>query len=342
MRIRCAALVPLIAAAIVGGCTSTPSQPVTRAEVQWPPLPTESRIRYLYSIKSPADLGIRRGLLSRAWRLFKGEGDPILGRPTGLYADRNTLLVTDTGRRTVHVFELARKRYDQLPRDPVDEFQFPVDAVRHPDGRIFVTDSVTGVIHIFDDGDYAGAFGRSELRRPTGIALSADAEHALVVDTAASEVLVFSTHDYKLERRTGDESMPAVSFHYPTHIAIDGHGTVLVTDALNFRVQLLGPNLDAVSSIGAAGDGPGYFSRPKGLAVDDEGHIYVADALFDNVQVFRNDGAMLLAFGESGQGPGQFWLPADVAIDEQNHIYVADSYNGRVQVFEYLRSRQSP
>jgi len=111
---------------------------------------------------------------------------------------------------------------------------------------------------------------------------------------------------------------------------------VLVTDALNYRVQAFDKQGRFLWKMGHQGDGSGDFSSPKGIAIDSEGHLYVVDALFDAVQIFEPDGTLLLSFGTHGPGFGEFSLPTGAFIDGRDRIYVADSYNQRVQVFEFL------
>jgi DNA-binding beta-propeller fold protein YncE len=117
---------------------------------------------------------------------------------------------------------------------------------------------------------------------------------------------------------------------------------VLVTDALNFRVQAFDAEGRFLWQMGRQGDAAGDFAAPKGVATDSQGHIYVADALFDSVQIFRHDGALLLAFGERGTAVGQFLLPGGIFINAEDRIYVADAYNGRIQTFDFLRAPRLP
>ena len=125
-------------------------------------------------------------------------------------------------------------------------------------------------------------------------------------------------------------------FNYPTSVAVDGRGHLVVSDTLNCRVQVFDMRGKFLSQFGGNGDTSGHFSRPKGVAVDAAGNIYVVDALFDNFQIFNLAGQLLLNVGETGTQPGGFGLPNGIAIGADNRIYVADTFNHRVQVFQYL------
>jgi len=182
----------------------------------------------------------------------------------------------------------------------------------------------------------ATELGEGVLKRPTGLALNPRSSELLVVDTLLSGILRFdlSTLAYKGILSGGGQA--AGKLHYPTQVAVAPNGNIVVSDSLNFRVQVFSADGSFLREFGGAGDSPGRFARPRGVAVDSEGHIYVVDALFDNVQVFDEEGRLLLAFGSHGNGPGEFWLPAGIFIDSTDRIYVSDSSNHRVQVFRYL------
>lgn len=306
---------------------------------QWPPPPQAARISYLYSVTTPADAKISRGVFSKAWRFIKGGGREGIARPQGIHVDpAGRLYVVDTRLGKVHVFDPARSRYHAFPDESIADFESPVGVTADGNGRVYVSDSSAQLVHVFDSfgKKYLSSFGAGVLQRPTGLALRPARNELLVVDTLASAIVVFDTRDFTVKERAGRNGDQQDALHYPTNIAVAANGEVYVTDALNFRIQVLNAELGFIDSFGEAGDGPGTFSRPKGIATDSDRNIYVVDALFDNVQIFNRNGDLLLAFGASGHAAGEFWLPSDIFIDAHDVIYVADSYNSRVQVFQYL------
>jgi DNA-binding beta-propeller fold protein YncE len=305
---------------------------------QWPAAPRAPRISYLYSVTTPEDAKIDRGFLDRAWQFVKGGEAETISRPQGVHVDSaGRLYVVDTEQRRIHVFDARSSDYSWFPKEPILDFEYPVDVAADGNGRIYVSDSSTNVIHVFDSfgKEHLRTVGEDELTRPTGLAIRPESHELLVVDTLASSLLVFDTRNFEIKTRVGRNGRQPDALHYPTNIALAPDGSVCITDALNFRIQILGPALGFQGHFGEAGDGPGFFSRPKGIAVDSDQNIYVVDALFDNVQVFNRNGDLLLAFGSSGHAAGEFWLPNDIFIDADDLIYVADSYNSRVQVFRY-------
>lgn len=358
MTFRTMLLAVLFVAVPVIGCAQLPlngqehekaGEPA--AVTVWPAAPELQRIRYLYSIASEQDIGIRPGLFQRLARFLKGDEDRSLARPHALTVDdEDRLYVVDTLYRRVHVFDRANGAHYIFPEISPDNFVNPVGVTTGTNGRVYVSDSKTNVIHVFSSHGkrYEGSIGAGMFERPTGLAFDSANLRLLVADTVAGTLTAL--HERPLDpdgRRMAigkAEAGPAAVWsgagndrlHGPTHVAINGADGVVVTDSLNFRVQLLDNSFNPVGAFGAAGDQPGYFARPKGVAVDSVGNIYVVDALFGNVQMFNKQGELLMVFGKPGTGPGEFWLASGIFIDKQDRIYVADAWNQRVQVFQYL------
>lgn len=332
----------LLAGLVAGCATSMPaSVPAPAVERVWPEPPETPRIRLLQIITTPDDVGVRPNVFQRFLGFLKGEAPTPIMRPHGLEVDAaGRLYVIDAHYRFVHVFDGGGTRYYSFPAQPVEGWDQPIDLALGAGGRVYVSDSAAGRVHVFaEHGEkYLTSFGGPPLKRPTGLAYRAAANELLVVDTLASQLLVYDADSLALKRAVGKETEGPDGFHYPTHIALARDGTVYVTDGLNFRIQVLSADLRFLKTFGAAGDNPGHFSRPKGVAVDSDGHVYVVDALFDNVQIFDRDGRLLLAFGSPGAAAGELWLPNAIFIDARDRIYVSDTYNQRIQVFQYLRA----
>ncbi|HZP24014.1 MAG TPA: 6-bladed beta-propeller, partial [Terriglobales bacterium] len=120
----------------------------------------------------------------------------------------------------------------------------------------------------------------------------------------------------------------------PTELRLDGKD-LLVTDAMNFRVQAMDRSGQFEYGLGNIGDTAGAMFRPKGIGVDSEGHLYVVEGSLNMVEVFDREGRLLYYFGQEGTGFGDFRLPTGLFIDHKDRVFVVDSYNRRVQVFQY-------
>lgn len=334
-------LLAAVVLSICNGCAGTAGPGVqARPALVWPKSPEKARIKFVLSVTTPEDLDIRPGLWRRFFNYLSGHTDIPMVTPYGVEADADgRLYVVDTFLRAVHVFDPKANKHYLFPAKD-NAFLSPIDiAVDRAGGYLYVTDSKLGVVKIFKGAGrkFVGEIGHGVLARPTGIAIHAQKGELLVVDTLASNIVRYGLHDHNFKGLFGGTGSEQGRLHYPTNIFVAADGTILVTDSLNFRVQLFSGEGRFLKELGSVGDNPGYFSRPKGVATDSDGHIYVVDNLFDNVQIFDRAGRLLLAFGQRGSDDGQFWLPSGIFIDPQDRIYVSDAYNKRIQIFQYIK-----
>jgi DNA-binding beta-propeller fold protein YncE len=313
-----------------------------RPELFWPNPPEVKRIQFLNTVSGPGDLGIHPGVLKKMLRYIAGKQAASIASPYGVTTDADgRLYVVDTSLRRVHLFDTQGDTYSFFPTAGTT-LSSPVDiTVDDADGLIFVTDSKQGVVKVFSDlgKRFRSEFGSDIFRRPTGIAVNRSTSELLVVDTLRSKVFRFELPGLKPRGAFGGSGKTNGLFHYPTLISTTTDGNIVVTDALNFRVQVFSPEGRFLNRIGGMGNRPGTFSRPKGVASDSDGNIYVVDALFDNVQMFDARGRLLMAFGAHGSGEGAFWLPSGIHIDRNDSIYISDSSNRRIEVFQYLKEK---
>lgn len=157
-------------------------------------------------------------------------------------------------------------------------------------------------------------------------------------------------------------------FLFPSDIAIDSSGNLIVADNNNHRVQKLDSSgsflfkLGAFGGNGTSGNGDGEFWFPFGVATDSSNNIYVTDTTNSRIEKFDSSGNYIgwLGFCNSGSncnlgnstsmgfsctastcsapigstGNGHFNGPKGIAIDSSDKIYVADTSNHRVQIFD--------
>ena len=139
---------------LVVGCASKVGNDTTQEDgmsPQWPPAPQAARISYLYSVATPADAKIKRGVFGKAWRFIKGGEPEKISRPQGIHVDQaGRLYVVDTQQGKVHVFDPGRSRYSSFPDEPIVGFEYPVGVTADGDGRIYVSDSAAKLVHVFD------------------------------------------------------------------------------------------------------------------------------------------------------------------------------------------------
>jgi sugar lactone lactonase YvrE len=334
---RAQRLVVLLAAAGVGACAHAPAAPTPPAEVIWPAPPDRPRVRLAAEFPDPSAPPPRRSRfrafidfvagVSRADRAAAGR----LARPFGVAAlPDGSFLVADPdlpavlrvdGRGTAAPIACAGREWDS-----------PMAVASAADGAVLVADGGSGqIVRVSADGK-CGGLGAGLLERPTGIAAAPD--RIFVVDPPRHQVVVLSPEGRELAR-WGSLGDGDGQLHFPTAIARAPDGTLLVVDALNFRIARFASDGAWLGAFGAAGDAGAAFARPKGIAVDAAGTIYVSDAQRDVVLVFGADGSFECALGAAGSERGRLALPAGVAVGT-GRLYVADSHNHRVQVFDMM------
>lgn len=336
-------VVTCVMACMLAGCASAPGVVFEKPahDLAWPPPPDAPRVRFVGQIRSATDLKPARSAGTALGEfLFGKEDTPGMVSPIGVCTDgADRVFIADSNAQVVHVFNLKTRRYEQwTPQKPMPHFVQPVavayDSVGAGAGpRVLVSDPAAGAIFVFDGrGACSGTMGIGTLRRPCGLAVTADG--ITVADVDAHQVVFLDRRGAEVAR-LGSRGRDDGRFNFPTYVAYDSAGRLYVSDSLNFRVQVFAQDHAFLRSIGSKGDMPGYFSQPKGIALDPEDHLYVLDANFEAVQVFNTQGQLLMTFGSEGKNPGEFWLPAGLFADASARLWVADTYNRRVQVFEY-------
>lgn len=313
-------------------------------ELVWPLPPEQPRIKYLRSFESSTDVepetASQKLLTSLLGESEVGMG---LGKPYGVVANKDRVLVSDTGIGKVIVFDIKNAKFFHIGMTGKGILSKPIGIATDAGGNIYVTDTDQDRVIVFDkEGKFFNAIGeKGTFEQPTGIAINDALNRLYVLDTKKSQLFIH-TKDGKQVAVIGRRGEGDGEFNFPTNLFVSRTGKVYVSDSMNFRIQVFDAEGKFIRKFGQVGDTPGMFSRPKGIAVDSEEHVYVVDAAFNNVQIFSDEGQILMFFGEMGNKPGQFWLPAGMHIDDQDRIYVADQYNKRINVFQYLKSPPAP
>lgn len=322
---------------LLTGCArmSIPTEVTSPRTLRWPSPPLPPRVEWVREVVTLPRSGVP-GIWQRFLTALSGDGEQHLIRSYGVLAEKDKLLIVDSGAARIYLLE-GDWVLVTIPSDKErGRLGMPIAAARDNDGNFYFTDASTGMIHRFTSADPAlHNFVPRRLGRPTGIAFHPQSRLLYVSDTTAHQVIAFDLGGME-QFRIGSRGEAPGQFNFPTDLCIDRRGQLYVTDALNHRIQIFTPDGQLLGYFGEAGDTSGYLPKPKGVAVDSDGHIYVVDALLDTVQIFDDSGKFLLDFGIHGDRQGEFWMPSGIHIDENDLIYVSDTYNRRIQVFRYL------
>ncbi len=337
------AILALMLAAQPGWAATKATPKTTPVEVPELLLDGGRKLSFERSFSTDRDVKTRKGFFTKVFDFVVGAPDlHFLVRPYSVVADsRGRIIVTDPGAQGVHIFDFGQQKYKFIERRDKrkDAMLAPQCVAVDAQDNIYVTDSESGKIFVFNaDGKYQHALGSLKggegyFKRPTGIAVDAAAQRIYVTDTLRNTIFVTDMNGSVL-KTIGRNGIKDGEFNFPTELRLDGQ-SLIVVDAMNFRVQAMDRSGEFQFAIGNIGDVHGTMFRPKGIGIDSEGHLYIVDANQNLVQVFDREGQLLYYFGRKGTGFGDFQLPTGLFIDQNDRVYVVDSYNHRVQVFQY-------
>jgi sugar lactone lactonase YvrE len=240
-----------------------------------------------------------------------------------------------------------------------DPFAAAVDAT----GVIYVADSAAHVIRrVSPEGAVttyagtAGAYGSADgtgaaarFYSPFGVAVDA-AGTVYVADSFNSTVRKISTGGVVTtlagtarSRGSADGTGAAARFDQPFGIAVDGNGTVYVSDATANAIRKISPAGVVSTLAGLAGnagstDGTGTAARftvPYAIAVDAAGTVYVVDHGNHTIRRVTAAGVVTTLAGTAGSagstdgngGAARFRYPSGIAVDRAGNVFVADTDN---------------
>lgn len=246
-------------------------------------------------------------------------------------------------------------------------FNYPGGVALARDGTLFVADTgnaeirkitPAGVVSTLagQTGHYGSEDGVGSAARfgfPVGIAVDS-AGHAYVTDNPNNTIRAIAP-DGTVTTLAGlagtagsdDGTGSAARFNVPSGIAVDGNGTLYVTDYQNYTVRRItsggvvttlagfpgqSGNIDALGSAAR-------FGGPVRIALDGIGNLYVADADNGTIRLVTPTGSVSTIAGVSGSkgaadGRGdaaRFNRPLGVATDAAGNVYVADADNRTIR-----------
>lgn len=322
---------PLLALAMLA-CAHAP-EPARPTQV-WPASPAAARVRWVGSFP---DARLERDQRSRLARLFdlvlgvseRPQTQVLLQRPFGLAAVQGGFVVADPDARRVLRVDWRSGQMQEVAcagRSWVMPMAVAVDG-----DAIFVADGGTGSVARVEGGRCT-ELGKGLLERPTGVAIAGG--RVYVVDPPRHAVVALDREGHEA-LRFGSHGSGQGELNFPTNVSARPDGTLLVVDALNFRIARYAPDGKFLGAFGRAGDGAGALGRPKAAVADAEGRTYVSDAGNDVVIVYSLSDAFELALGGRAEGPGKLTMPAGLALGD-GLLFVADAFDHRVQVYELV------
>jgi uncharacterized protein (TIGR03663 family) len=237
------------------------------------------------------------------------------------------------------------------------QFTAPAGLALDGEGNLFVADSQNHRIQKFDsEGQFLDVWGTAgggegQFNEPWGIAVDGEG-NIYVADTWNHRIQKF---DANLEFVTtwggpfldvGAREPEPLELFGPRDIAIDGEGSVWVTDTGNKRVLKFSPDGDVLGAFGREGTAPGEFREPVGIAVGPDGNIYVADAWNQRIQRFDSEFNYLGEIAVPTWGSEEVTAKPYLSLMSNGDIVASDPANGTILLYsgegELLGSWQLP
>jgi DNA-binding beta-propeller fold protein YncE len=330
---------------LLASCALAPPRVVKDQPIPvFPPAPEQPRFYYERTLYSSADVEKEDKNTALKQLLLGGvktaEG---LGKPYGVAVFHGRVYVSDTGSRSVAVFDIPGQRFFKLGEEGAGLLRMPMGLDVDGAGNVYVVDNSARLVQVFDgNGKHLRTLagdGQS-FQRPSGIAVDAKGERIYVVDTGGVNsdkhrvrVLDAQTGQHLLD--FGTRGVGPGEFNLPRDVTIGKDGLLYVVDGGNFRVQIFRPDGQFVGTFGTIGRQGGQFSRPKEAATDVQGNVYIVDSAFGNFQIFTPEGELLLSVGSRAErdGPAKYMLPSGIALDGDGRVYIADQFFRKVDVY---------
>ena len=268
----------------------------------------------------------------------------------------NVLLVADTGHSLIKAFNPANGAF--VWASPPGLMASPRDAIRGPDGRIWVADYNHEEVRAFNvtssgvwtttpaiilgDG-LSGGHAVGELNAPYNVQFSLDGKTVYVADTGNERISRWDISVSPAVALTpfGSRCAPncppppgnAANFVALRRVAVDTSGNIWAADFWGSGIHEFDPSGAAETEIaGSQAPAPG-FAEAYGIAVGADGTTYAVDRLNQRVERFDSSGSYLNSAGSRGIKPGQFSWPETAAVAPDGTLWVGDTRNAKLQHF---------
>lgn len=206
-------------------------------------------------------------------------------------------------------------------REP-DAFRRPYGIAVGNDGRIYVSDLMTGGIAIFDVArqqvEYKHLAGL--LEKPLGLAIDS-ADRLYVADIGKKGIHVIDSAGKAL-RTIGDETI----LERPAHVTLNERlGRIYVSDTRLHKIFVFDMDGKFLFNFGGPGKRHGQLAMPHGMAFDQDDRLYVADMLNARIEIFSPNGKFIASLENDKENGLELEFPRDVAFTSDGSLYVIDN-----------------
>ena len=264
-------------------------------------------------------------------------------RPCGIAVDstRGILIVADTGRHRLTVFDSKGRTRGSLPCDPnltkggnCEPKSISLDSR----SRIYSLDALGREIEVLTpSGARLAHFdptpSDSFQTHPQALAVGRSGRIYVVFAGARSGYVVLGPKGAPLQV-VG--FTPGGPFTGPAAVAVndDESALAIVDPGAERQVSVYGSNGELRFAFGPHGEGDGTFSMAVHVTWGPGGTLWVTDTIRHSISVFDGGGRFLGRIGGFGREPGQFDYPIGCAFLAADRIAVLERAGSRLQVLE--------
>lgn len=167
-----------------------------------------------------------------------------IGSPAGIaISSTNEKIVADMQTKSVVVFNADDSLQRVITGDDIPGgFRMPVYVAVDAKGNVYVTDSMSFTVRIFDaNGKYRSGIGQigdspGSFARPKGVAVDSD-QNVYVMDSILANFQIFNQNG-ELLLYVGQEGKLPGELMLPSGIFIDKNDRIYVSDTFNHRIQI--------------------------------------------------------------------------------------------------------
>jgi sugar lactone lactonase YvrE len=152
-----------------------------------------------------------------------------------------------------------------------EPFGYPSGVTVGPNGKVWITDR-SRVTKLNEDGEFEREFGSfgsgpGQFIGPQDVAVD-----------SKGHVWVAEVFDNRVQELTETgEYLGQLEASYPSAVAVDPGGDVLVPEFGRERVAVFNQNRELLTAFGSEGSGEDQLDWPHGVAVDSKGNVWIAD-----------------------------------------------------------------
>ena len=184
-----------------------------------------------------------------------------------------------------------------------------------------------GSIELFKSGKMVRKIPQSKLEVNVMRGIAVDEQTGILfVASANNNKIIKATLDGEVIASVGTRGSGELEFNWPMGLCLTEGGLLLISDARNERIQVLGSDLSFIRSIPC-------LNVVYGVSVDYTGNVHAAAG--DRVEVFTIDGGKVMEYGKGvlhQAGSAAFLLSCS------KYSFVTDAYHCKIFVFDWLKN----